>query len=472
MSAHAVDVHPIGRRGAPRSSWHILGELVCAQRGKPVPWLLVTMIFLEVALDGGDRREIALTFAGVQTLGLAALLWRSTRAGRALAVPSNIKYVALLYAALLAVLFSQFLPFAHGLSKASWAYIAGAPSITLDRFATAVEMAKLIGYAALFGCGLVISGQKGWANSVLDALVLGGGVYTVWAIAGFYLQGWGVQVSGDGRLMASLPTPNVCAGVLGALATVSWNQTLRNRPLVREHVHWQVQMLSLLTIRTGLFPIVTLAELWALSLTASRAGAVSIACALVLITAVWSLLDVRSGLRLEKLRSNWGLLSIGCLLALISANPLGTRLAAAGAQTDRSRYFGLYLSHLTQAPLTGYGLGTFKHFNPMLLKPAPGLYTWELGAMHNIYLQWIYEAGPFGAGLMFCLIGAVLLAIASALRRQSSGRSMLIASLGVSTMLVVHSAVDIDLQFPALASLWALLLGLAYGLTAGSRARS
>jgi O-antigen ligase len=129
----------------------------------------------------------------------------------------------------------------------------------------------------------------------------------------------------------------------------------------------------------------------------------------------------------------------------------------------RTAYIDLYAGHLRDVPWTGFGLGTFARFNPLMLGPTAPARFWEFGAMHNVYLQWLYEAGVVGAALMFgCLAWAVGL-VGWGLTRPEAGRRWTAAALGTSAMLAAHGLVDFDLQIHGVAALWALVLGAGVG---------
>lgn len=144
-------------------------------------------------------------------------------------------------------------------------------------------------------------------------------------------------------------------------------------------------------------------------------------------------------------------------------------LQASYGVADRQQILALYLERLPLLPWSGFGLGTFRHFNNIISSALDAERLWTFGAMHNVYLQWIFEGGYVGAGLMFGLVAALLWNI---FRRRDRGPNVWSATaLGASALLLTHSAIDFDLQVPAIAALWALLLGLGLGEGLGAPSR-
>lgn len=116
----------------------------------------------------------------------------------------------------------------------------------------------------------------------------------------------------------------------------------------------------------------------------------------------------------------------------------------------------MYRAH----PLTGWGAGTFADIYPQFRS----FYTESfVNAAHNDYLQALAETGLVGAGILLWLL---LTAIYSALRKiknwpsDVNGIVALTALLGISGILV-HSAVDFNLEIPANAMLFYTLCTVA-----------
>ena len=115
-------------------------------------------------------------------------------------------------------------------------------------------------------------------------------------------------------------------------------------------------------------------------------------------------------------------------------------------------------------PWQGYGLGTFREaLMPAMTREDLWL-LWNLGAAHNVLLQWMLETGVVGLALVIAMTAALMVALSPfPLKRSLPGRGRPIGILAFSIVLMLHNMVDYSLQIGSVAALWALLLGLAAG---------
>jgi O-antigen ligase len=90
----------------------------------------------------------------------------------------------------------------------------------------------------------------------------------------------------------------------------------------------------------------------------------------------------------------------------------------------------------------------------------------ELGAAHNVYLQWLEQAGLLGTFPMFVCASLMVSQIAAGAirRRHNSYRNL--AILGVFLLILAQGATDFALEVPVMATFVSLLLGIAYGNSA------
>src|SRR3569832_1901825 len=70
--------------------------------------------------------------------------------------------------------------------------------------------------------------------------------------------------------------------------------------------------------------------------------------------------------------------------------------------------FAVYWRAFQESPLMGYGLGTFDIVNKLNLSYSTFGEDWSQRAAHNVYLQWLLEAGLIGAIPMFSCFGLIL----------------------------------------------------------------
>jgi O-antigen ligase len=415
-----------------------------------LPAALPLLVFVEIALFGADRLEIALLAALIQLGLLAWALLGSAGVRAALATPT-LKIPAVLFVLVLVWGLSQLGPWPVGMAKSAWAAADATPAATLDKFATLAEVVKLAGLGAVFLLGVAAARNPLRAHRMMDWLINLGLLYAAASIV--YFLRWGApDPEGRLRLAGSLLNPNNTAALLTILAALATVAAVR-LPSERARFRWPMVRPAALS---GL-------AVWAAALTASRGGAVSG----ILGIATAGVLGAVSGRR--KAGSAGADISLACAavlliggaLVLLSGGIMPERmLMFSDGVSDRLANIRLYASELDHVPWTGFGLGAFDRFNNLIAGSAEGSRLWQFGAMHNIVLQWVYEAGWPGTILMFGAMGAVVWQVIAGFRRAPSAPGA--AAIAASVILLSHGMIDFDLQVPAIAALWALLLGLAW----------
>jgi O-antigen ligase len=111
-------------------------------------------------------------------------------------------------------------------------------------------------------------------------------------------------------------------------------------------------------------------------------------------------------------------------------------------------------------PVFGWGLGTF----PIVYPEFRTFYTnFYVNEAHNDYLQLLVEMGLLGFGAMVWFLVTLYVNAAKKIGKwsgESGGAMTLACLLGISGILV-HSAVDFNLQIPANAALFYVLCTVA-----------
>ena len=143
-----------------------------------------------------------------------------------------------------------------------------------------------------------------------------------------------------------------------------------------------------------------------------------------------------------------------------------SRIATAGPQhSDLSGDIRAYINRdglrmFLKKPILGWGLGTF----PVVYPQFRTFYTnFFVNEAHNDYLQLLVEMGLLGFATMLWFLVAIF---RRALKKignwesEMSGAVTLACLLGLSGILV-HSAVDFNLQIPANAALFYVLCTIA-----------
>lgn len=474
-----------GRRGKPEAkpfSGFILGSQSLAQhpafhrlfrvRGGWLARMVVASLFAALVAHGADGTQAALTLAAFEGLGLAMILIVAPWTRTALQPSDKMLAIYVTFAGVLVWACFTFLPFPVGMAKLAWAEVGSNGAITIDRSATYFEILKLVGLASIFLMGVAIGNDDDRAHSAFNMFGFLALTYTVWSIVAFYRFGDGPAAmplaAGSPRLMGTLMSPNITATVLAIFATMSWTALLRKLQSESAAAATGIRWFVTYVLSSTSWVILLGLSFWALALTGSRGGAIATCVGLMTATAIMGLGNLgRSNARRLKVAAVGALvLAVAFLVILQTTGEVAGRFATVGdGVANRSTIISIYASHLKDIPWTGYGLGTFKAYNALLIGPSANWVLWDLGALHNVYLQWIYEAGYPGAFLMFLCIGQILLLIFGGLKRRRLGRTWMAAALAVSAVVLTHGMVDYALQLPAIASLWAFALGCGVGVS-------
>ena len=154
---------------------------------------------------------------------------------------------------------------------------------------------------------------------------------------------------------------------------------------------------------------------------------------------------------------------------LIAGNELGIENVA---EKIRQTYAVTEVSHIDVGrdaldivrdyPLTGTGAGSFASIYPMYDSGKIG--SWLYKYAHNDYLQF---AGEFGLPGLAMLAGIVLLSLWHAARAQLKQQDPMMRGLGFGVLaaivaLLIHSAAYFNLQIPANAATFVVILAMGW----------
>jgi O-antigen ligase len=465
-------VRPVGRARPARkpSEWRGDAALILP------PFLLVFVAILDF---GAAWNEAALFCAAVQCAWACVLSVYYLRKPKALRISGLQLLAAYAFTGLLFwVLFTltDLGPFAV---SNLWALAGARGALTIDRAATAVEFFKLAGLGAMVLAGVAIAQAERRADRAISLVLWAGALYAFWSIISFaehaqYVLGHEKYFHVD-RLTGSFLSANSAGSLFGILASVAWITGLRSvRSVLREgdiDLFRPSRRLIEAVMRfamAGLFWV-------ALLLTVSRAAVVATALCLVLVTLI-ELVEMLGRRQLAATRIFGYTVPIVLGMIVLFSATVGRRFvsefsALGSDQHVRGAIYDTYVRAISDAPLTGSGLGTFRALNASLVEPSNFHILWNLGAAHNIYLQWLLEGGAIGSALMALALGLVLIDVAQRRVGAETGRTRATIALTVSALLVLHNTVDYSIQIPAIASLWALLLGLGAGVSSRAERR-
>jgi O-antigen ligase len=147
-------------------------------------------------------------------------------------------------------------------------------------------------------------------------------------------------------------------------------------------------------------------------------------------------------------------------VAVTSGSALTQRLLSTSAEDARFSVFPAVVEAISDRPLLGHGLGAFEEaFRPYLPQDASE-FDWNFA--HNTYLELAFGLGLVGATAFFAVLLAIVLRIYRGARRRHNNRVYACLGLGCAAAAGFHAIFDFSLQMPAVAALFAVILGLAY----------
>ena len=139
---------------------------------------------------------------------------------------------------------------------------------------------------------------------------------------------------------------------------------------------------------------------------------------------------------------------------------LGDKLSSVGVSSDRLPAARATLAMAADYPLLGAGAGSFRSVFPAYKGDALGNAYFEHA--HNDYLEFLAEGGLVGLGLFVAAIACALgPAFAQARRRNSRAARAMAGGCGAGAVsLLVHGLYDFNLQIPANATVFMVVLAL------------
>jgi O-antigen ligase len=427
-----------------------------------VALVLCGLIFLEHLMFGGGLRQVALAFASVYGVFLSALVALAPWARRELARLGALRVPALFYGAVFLIALWSLTAWVPGGPHPVWKYVTASPAAAIDKSAVLLELIKLAGLACVFLISWLIGANDERARYALNALVIASGAFAVWAFVSQlvdpgFLFGVIAMPYGGTRLTASFLSANTAGtffGVSAVLATCAFLERLRQHAGAPFQKTLQGSLVTLIALVFSAACVV---------LTASRGAATATAVGLILLL-VWEGFARRwrlfgpAGLGLAALVVG----SVGLLAA--GGAQLFTRLLQSGSELNRQDILEAHWRAFLASPWLGYGLGSFDGVNSLVMTSANYTFLWNVHAAHNVYLQWLEEAGALGAAAMFACIGSIVATIVAGERRRSLMTGWLRGVVAASVVLLVHGLSDFALQIPSMSMYWACLLGLGAGV--------
>ncbi|MDP2213482.1 O-antigen ligase [Phenylobacterium sp.] len=365
---------------------------------------------------------------------------------------------AILFALTLAMGALSLTPYALGGPHPAWDYVGLGPgSASLDRSATILELVKLLGLGCIFLVGAATGASDNRAKTAVNLLLLLAAAFGLWAFISFAT---GVQFQTQrGRLEATLMSPNTVGTFFAAMVVIALGPLMRDLRGVSPG--------RALQAATGYWAALLILSVCLLA-TASRGAALGAGAGILGLV----LLLVFAG------RVAWSrvsLITLGAMLATVAAiyifgeNLINRFTFVEESAIGRGELFAMHWRAFMASPLSGYGLGSFDTIHRTLLDTTSVEGLWRIRATHNVYLQWLEEAGLAGALPMFACLGAIMAISLLRGMRRSRMTYVLFALIAANLVFLVHGMSDFALQTPSMALMWSYLLGLQFAVSQGSQ---
>ncbi len=434
-------------------------------------WLsIASVVFLFSAhwMYGANTNALAVFFSLLAFLLCLIALVAASNVQWIFAAP-GLKSLALLFGLLLIFVGLQLTPYLPGGAHPFWAWADARGSLTLDRDATIRELAKLGALGAVFVTGLIIGADDRRATLFFKTMIGIGVLFALWAFV-TYISTANQAPNGYARrfirLHANFQSANNAAVLLGMLGLISLAAIIRVAKKVASASSGLFQFLEHFVSRSPVSLIGLLLSLILLMLTASRGGILASTFA-VFVFIGWELSRSQG-------RAGGGKNAIGAfilvsgllsLAVIVSGDLVVERFTTARlGDANRLETFTAHWRAISAALWTGYGMGTFYLVNDTLMNVQNWVFVNNIGAMHNVYLQWLEEGGLIGAFFMWSLLGGIIWSIFMGLRRRRRMRTWIRSVLCITLLLLLHGFVDYSLQVPSISMSWAMLLGVGFGL--------
>lgn len=344
--------------------------------------------------------------------------------------------------------------------------ISAAPMETL------AAATRLLAYAGIFFLAMQYGRERSLAGRLLAVIAISATAYAVYGLAVtfsgnatiLWFEKWAYADSLTSTFVNRNSFATYCGIGLCVLLSALLAEYRAGDPLAAAAGDGGSRIARLALLLAAILVLLT-----ALFLTRSRGG---LAAGLIGMGAVL-LLHLRAGRRGAAQGSAGGLAGIrlplllgaGALAAvvLVSGGAVMERLGQGSGLAGRPAIWERSLVALADAPLRGHGLGSFESIFAAY-QDEPHIFGYQVDKAHNTYLELLVELGlPFGL-LLIAVPAWLAWRILQGCLQQRGGRCG-IAALGATATIASHSLVDFSVQIPAVAIVWAALLGAGYART-------
>jgi O-antigen ligase len=353
------------------------------------------------------------------------------------------------------------------------------PRITANPGATLAALSNLLAYAAVFWLALQLTSDSNRARQARNVIIGMGGAYALYGLSAYF--------GGTGWIDGRLPQPHrdslsstfvnrnsfaTFAGLtLLCTATVYFERIRHILSIARPARQKASLLVETMLLHSRWITAAMLIIAITLLLTASRGGIIATLVALVALVA----LQLKRGagrMRHRGIIVMLFLVVVGVAL-VISGNGFIERIDQRGLSIEsdlRQTIFTTTIEAIRSTPWAGTGYGTYPDVIETYRVNDPKLFTvWEKA--HNTWLENALELGiPAAAALNLAILWLALIAFRG-VRERRQNRAYPAFGVAASLLVALHALVDFSLQIPAIAVLYAFIMGLAVAQSVPRRDR-
>lgn len=345
------------------------------------------------------------------------------------------------------------------------------PSITLsiEPHASRVALIKTLAYVAVFFLVLAVVNSRLRVLIATKVLVYAAVLHAVYAVlmhlSNITHELFGTVISHGGSASGFYPNRNHFAGMLEMTLAIGIGLLIAGlserpagswRQFFRHLIEWVLSPKMLLRLSLCILVI-------ALTTTHSRMGNTAFFASLLVAGMIGIALSRYATRNTVILLASLVVLDLAIVGSWFGVEKLAARLEATTIEDvqEREDPASHTLALIRDYPVLGAGPGTFYVAFPMY-RPEKVINFYDY--THNDYAQFAAETGLLGLGMMGLVVAMSLAAALRAhwVRRDPLMRGIAFASIMGITAILIHSWVDFNLQIPANALLFMVILALGW----------
>ena len=337
--------------------------------------------------------------------------------------------------------------------------------VTLSTEDSGIALMRLLAYALVFFLAMQLGRERKRAQAIFGWLTVAGLVYAIFGLFVYWSGYHPTWLFGEKLLphdvRATFINRNHYATWQGLtmICAMAWFYHSMARPEVKPYSVPQDReaQVEAFIIRAWKPLIVLLLMVTARVLSHSRGG---FASALLGTFVLFYLLD-RSGFRKRTGRrvAATAVLVVAAVAFFLTSEALLDRINRTDISTEERLAVYTNINQAVQDnPVLGFGYGTFANSYRLYDPLESGVHY---DRAHNTWLENVFELGLPAALALFLALGGLALTCLQGVRRRHRDWVYPATGVAASTLVGIHALVDFSLQIPAVALLYAVIMGVA-----------